>query len=60
MSDLGRQGWVDMGLDPDGPLPMPVATPEECANSLKGVVDGVTVEKDGGKFIAYDGSVVPW
>jgi hypothetical protein len=49
-----------MGLDPDGPLPMPVATPEECANSLKGVVDGVTVEKDGGKFIAYDGSVVPW
>jgi hypothetical protein len=35
-------------------------TSEESAKSVLTLIDEATVEKDGGVFRSYDGSIIPW
>jgi len=46
-------------IDFDG-VTIPVITPEHSAESMKKLVTEATYETHGGKFLAYDGSSIPW
>jgi len=46
-------------MDFDG-VKIPVISPEQSAESMKKLVTEATYETHGGKFLAYDGSSLPW
>ncbi|KAF7980605.1 hypothetical protein HWV62_37378 [Athelia sp. TMB] len=39
---------------------LPLITPEKSATSILDLVDTSTREKDGGKFLNYDGTAFEW
>jgi NAD(P)-dependent dehydrogenase (short-subunit alcohol dehydrogenase family) len=61
-SDMGNDAMAAVGIDPKAALPLSIKllSPPESAEALKALVDIVTVESHGGKFMNYDGTGIPW
>jgi hypothetical protein len=54
-TDRAIESWGEERLKKFGGI-----SPEESVESVLKVIDEATVEKDGGVFRNYDGSVIPW
>ncbi len=57
---MGSAVLLNLGLEPGQALPgMTILTPTESAEAIKKVIDGAKMENSG-KFMSYDGEVLPW